>query len=258
MMGPATALPAFQQYQMQFAANIRNPKDNPKPDCVATRRMRVYQQIVFANIESALSNCFPVAKSVIGKRLWQRLIRGFFVHHQSHSPLFRQIPEEFLAYLQQTHNWADIPVLPIYFNSLAHYEWIELAVASSELSIDMATVNQQGDLMEELVVLAPTLKLLSYDYPVHQISPKNKPKQALPAPVYLAVYRDMADEVRFVEINQVTYTLLDKIAAKALSGKAVLTQMAAEMAYPAEKLLAFGLPILQDLHQQQLILGTLR
>jgi uncharacterized protein len=257
-MKSASALPAFQQYQIQFAANIRNPKDSPKPDHVATRRMRVYQQIVFANIESALSNCFPVAKSVIGKRLWQRLIRGFFVHHQSHSPLFRQIPEEFLAYLQQTPNWIDSPALPVYFNSLAHYEWVELAVASSESSIDIATVKQQGDLMEGRVILTPTLKLLSYDYPVHQISPKNKPKQASPAPIYLAVYRDMADEVRFVEINQVTYTLLDKLAAKALSGRAVLTQMADEMAFPAEKLLTFGLPILQDLHQQQLILGTLR
>ncbi len=93
---------------------------------------------------------------------------------------------------------------------------------------------------------------------MHQISPKNKPKQALPAPVYLAVYRDLADEVRFVEINQVTYRLVDRLAKETLSGQAVLTQMADDMAYPAERLLAFGLPILKDLHQQQLILGTLR
>lgn len=255
-MKPASELPAFQQYQMQFAANIRNPKDSPKPGGVASRRMRVYQQIVFANIESALSNCFPVAKSVIGKRLWQRLIRGFFVHHQSHSPLFRQIPEEFLAYLQQVGQWADVPALPAYFSSLAHYEWVELAVASSEAVVDHASIDPQGDLLSRVIVLTPTLKLLTYDYPVHQISPKHRPQIALSSPVYLAVYRDTDDEVRFIEINQVTYALLSALATQSLSGSEVFAQMAIGMQYPVEQLMTFGLPILQDLQQRGLILGT--
>lgn len=254
----APGLPLFQQYQLQFAAHIRDPHGNPKPQQVAARRMRVYKDIVFANIEAALANCFPVCKRVIGKRLWHKLIRGFFIHHQSHSPLFRQIPEEFLSYLEQLEKWADIPAIPAYFKSLAHYEWVELAVASSEAGIDMANIDTSGDLLGDKIVLAPTLKLLAYDYPVHQISPKNRPDAALANPVYLSVYRNLADEVRFVEINQMTYALLQKMMQSPISGEAVLSILARDMQYPADQLIAFGLPILQDLHEQQLILGTRR
>jgi hypothetical protein len=257
-MKSASTLPAFQQYQMQFAANIRNPKGSSRPERVASRRMRVYQQIVFANIESALSNCFPVAKRMIGKRHWTKLVRGFFVHHQSHSPLFRQIPEEFLSYLQQVHQWTDIPSLPAYFVSLAHYEWVELEVASSEAMVDRASIDPQGDLLSGVIVMTPNLKLLTYNYPVHQISPRHRPETALSSPVYLAVYRNTNDEVRFIEINQITYALLSALASQSLSGSEVLTQMANEMQYPLEQLTVFGLPILQDLLHQDLILGTRR
>lgn len=257
-MSIAPDLPLFQQYQLQFAAHIRDPQGNPKPHQVVARRMRVYKDIVFANIEAALANCFPVCKRMIGKRAWCKLIRGFFIHHQSRSPLFRQIPEEFLSYLEQVETWADIPPMPIYFKSLAHYEWVELAVSSSEAEIDMANIDILGDLLSDDIVLAPTLKLLAYDYPVHQISTKNKPQQALVDPVYLAVYRDLRDEVRFVEINQMTHTLLQKMLHSPISGEVVLSKLARDMQYPAEQLIAFGLPILQDLHEQQLILGTRR
>jgi len=98
--------------------------------------------------------------------------------------------------------------------------------------------------------------LLSYDYPVHQISPKNRPAEALAHPVYLSVYRDSNDEVRFVEINQMTYVLLQKITQSSMTGESILTEMAIEMQYPTEQLITFGLPILQDLHAQQMILGT--
>lgn len=255
-MSTAVNLPLFQQYQMQFAAYIRNPYENPKPQRVAAKRMRVYKDIVFANIEAALANCFPVCKRVIGKRLWHKLIRGFFIHHKSHSPLFRQIPEEFLSYLEQVDKWADIPATPCYFKSLAHYEWVELVVSSSEAKVDVANVDTSGDLLKGVIVTRPTLELLSYDYPVHQISPKNRPTEALAHPVYLSVYRDSNDEVRFVEINQMTNVLLKKITQSSMTGESVLTEIAIEMQHPIEQLIRFGLPILQDLHAQQMILGT--
>lgn len=250
-------LPAFQQYQLEFAGHIRNPRHIPRPSRVSASRMRIYTQIVFNNLEASLATCFPVCKAVLGKRAWHKLVRGFFVHHQSHSPLFRQIPEEFLAYLEHSQAFDDVPQLPCYFKSLAHYEWIELAVSAAEVTLDMAKMNAEGDLLQNAVILTPTLRLLVYDYPVHQISLKNKPLAALEAPVYLAVYRDLNDEVRFVEINQLTFRLLSLLQQAEKSGKAVLSSIAEEMQYThPEKLIEFGLPILQALRSQQLILGT--
>jgi uncharacterized protein len=251
-------LPLFQQYQLQFAAHIRNPQTHPRPSRVVARRMRVYKNIVFGNIESVLANGFPICKRMIGKRLWRRLVRIFFIHHQSRSPLFRQIPEEFLSYLEQVESYADIPPIPGYFKSLAHYEWVELAVASSEAEVDMSQIDPSGDLLRQEIVLAPTLQLLMYDYPVHEISPKNRPEEVLPNAVYLAVYRNLSDDIRFVEINEMTHALLQRMRQSPISGEEALSDLALEMHYPPEQLIAFGLPILQHLRLQQLIVGTRR
>lgn len=256
-MKTTTELPLFQQYQLQFSGHIRNPQSIPGPDRVAASRMRVYREIVFDNLESSLANCFPVCKKILGKRAWQKVVRGFFVHHQSHSPLFRQIPEEFLAYLDQAHTFEDVPRLPGFFTSLAHYEWIELAVAACESANDLESTNADGDLLQDAVVLTPTLRLLVYDYPVHRISSGNKPAAPLEEPVHLAVFRNLDDEVRFIEINQLTFRLLTLFAQTPASGKQVLRQIAEETRHPhPEVLIEFGLPILQALREQQLILGT--
>ena len=47
-------LPAFQQYQYAFTAHIRDPRRNPRPAGVPARRMRVYNQLLYNNLESFL------------------------------------------------------------------------------------------------------------------------------------------------------------------------------------------------------------
>ncbi len=252
-----TKLPAFQQYQLQFTGHIRNPQGIPRPPKVPAKRMQVYTEIVFNNLQSSVSACFPVAKKVLGARAWQKLIRGFFIHHQCHSPLFRQIPEEFLRYLE-TVEADSSQSIPPYLKSLAHYEWIELALAVEDVSVDMATIDAKGDLLKGAPVLAPALALLSYDYPVQSISPRFKPKAPLAEPVHLLVFRDAADDVRFVEINQVTAWLLAILQAEAVTGHQALEKIATEMAHPdPQAIIQFGLSVLEDLRAQGAILGVL-
>ena len=115
---------AFQKYQLEFTAHIRNPAANKKPAKVKDARMAVYREIVFNNIFGSVSTCFPVCKSILGARAWKKLVREFFAQHQATTPIFREIPQQFLQFLKTTKN------LPDYFEQLAHYEWVELAVAS--------------------------------------------------------------------------------------------------------------------------------
>jgi hypothetical protein len=247
----AADLPAFQQYQLQFTSHLRNPKQNPRPAKVSAKRMRLYTQIVFHNWESSVSACFPVAKKTLGIRAWEKLVRRFFIHHQSHSPLFRQIPEEFLRFLETADD------LPPYLKSLAHYEWIELALSVADVSIDMQRVNDDGDLLQAVPVLAPALALLSYDYPVQRISPRFKPMQPLAQPVNLLVFRDIQDDVKFMELNAVTARLLGLLQAGSMSGRQALEQLAAEIGQSSpEAIIQFGLPLLLDLKAQGVILGT--
>ena len=194
---------------------------------------------------------------MLGKRAWQKLIRGFFIHHQCHSPLFRQIPEEFLRYLETAQDDPE-QTLPPYLKSLAHYEWIELALAVADVSVDMAGINVAGDLLEGAPVLAPALALLSYDYPVQLISPRFKPKAPLAEPVHLLVFRDAADDVQFIEINQVTARLVAILQTEVATGRQALEKIAAEMAHPdPQAIVQFGQSILADLKAQGVILGVL-
>ncbi|PKO26195.1 MAG: DUF2063 domain-containing protein [Betaproteobacteria bacterium HGW-Betaproteobacteria-8] len=257
-MTAPTDLPAFQQYQLQFTGHIRDPKNIARPARVAANRMRVYREIVYNNLESTLAGCFPVCKKVLGKRLWHKLVRGFFVHHQSHSPLFRQIPEEFLAFLGQATSIADLPPLPGYLNNLAHYEWIELAVSAAEQENDWERINADGDLLAGTPVLAAAMVLLSYDYPVQAISPRFKPEQPLQQAVNLLVFRDADDQVRFIELNALTARLLNLLQAQHLTGSQALEQIAEEIRHPdTETMVEFGRAVLEDLRRQGVIIGVL-
>lgn len=244
-------LPAFQRYQLGFTRHIRDPQHQPRPAKVSARRMRVYTEIVFNNLFAAVSACFPVAQQALGKRAWRRLVRGFFADYRASTPLFRQIPEEFLRYLETCSD------LPPYLQSLAHYEWIELAIASADTEVDAAAVDAEADLLQGIPVFAAAYALLSYDYPVHRISSRFQPQQPLAEPVHFLVFRDRGDEVRFIELNPVTARLLSLLQGKQLTSERALQQLAQELAHPQpEVIVRFGVGILHDLKAQGALLGV--
>ena len=246
-------IPDFRQYQLQFSGHIRNPHGHQRPAGVTAKRMQVYTDLVFNNLESSLASCFPVAKKVLGIRLWKKIIRAFLMQHQSRSPIFRKIPEEFLRFLQSAED------LPAYLYSLAHYEWMELAISVLDADVDMQQVEINGDLLDATPVFAPALALLSYDYPVHKISPRSRPAQPLAQPACLLIFRDTEDNVRFIELNQVTAMLVDMLKTGEMTGRQVLEQMALELGHPdPQAIIQFGLDILASLKQQGVILGSRR
>ncbi|MDX9951614.1 MAG: putative DNA-binding domain-containing protein [Methylophilaceae bacterium] len=258
-MNDSNAMPPFRQYQLQFAAHIRDPQHEAKPAKVDASRMKVYRDIVFHGLESSLAGCFPVAKRVLGKRLWQKLVRGFLVAHRSRSPLFRQIPEEFLRYLQECEGQVAGVSLPAFLPDLAHYEWMELALASAEAEAesDMAQIDADGDLLAARPVLTAASALLSYAYPVHRISPRFKPQEPLAESVQLLIFRDSEWRVHFIEINALTARLLTLLQSGELSGRQALLQLADETGQTEpQAMLAFGAELLQALKTQGVLLGT--
>jgi len=119
--------PEFQRYQFAFTAHIRDPKANPRPHGVEVRRMKIYNTLLYDNIEGFLLACFPVLRQVLGTRRWTRLVRAFFSTHRCRTPYFRQIPDEFIQFLQ--NEWNTPETYPPWTLALAHYEWIELVLS---------------------------------------------------------------------------------------------------------------------------------
>lgn len=247
------SVPAFQQYQAEFTGHIRNPKAAKRPKGVPARRMRVYTEIVFNNMDETLATCFPVCRKILGTRRWKQLVREFMAGHRCATPWFRQIPEELLHWLETSP--PATRDLPPFLYSLAHYEWMELAIAVSEAALE-AMPAPDGDLIAGQPVLAPALALLQYDWPVHRISPRFQPTQPLAQPVHLLVFRDQADDVKFIELNPVSARLIALLQGGDRTSRQALQQVATEMQHPdPQAVIRFGTELLDDLRRQGAIWG---
>lgn len=269
------SLPDFQLYQQQFTAYLRNPTQHNPPHGVSKQRMNVYAELVFNSIEDSVSACFPVARQMLGKRAWRKLVRGFYADFASATPLFREIPQQFLHYVTAlaNSNIGDALLMPPYLLALMHYEWIELDVASADIisadianadiaAMDIAAVDSVSDEnsahglialnMQQPVKPNPSVRALQYDYAVHQISPKRKAKAAMPQPTFLLVYQDRHFKVNFVEINAITFKLVGLLQAGVTPVQAAQT-FAQEQGVEAGSLLGY-LEILLGEWQQQGIL----
>ncbi len=247
---------ALQSYQRQFTRHIRDPLHVSRPKGVNARRMGVYTEIVFNNLAEVVSACFPVCRSLLGVRRWNRLLRRFFIEHQCTSPLFRQIPEEFLRWLEATQEHETTKEkLPVFLYSLAHYEWIEMALAFS----DAAAIEHvaEGDMLGKRPVLAPALALLSYPYAVHRINKRRQPEQPDDQPTHIVVFRRADDIVKFIVLNPVSARLLALLSTGDLSGEQALRQIAAEMQHPEPQVVIDGgLEIMQGLRAEGVIIGV--
>ena len=199
--------PFFQVKQNEFAAYIRDPKNNPLPADVKPIRMETYRELFFNNVESFLSNNFPVLRQIFREQQWQELAQDFFSTHASQSPYFAEIPEEFLDFLQNQRQVQQDD--PVFMLELAHYEWVEMALSISRDSLPVREKKQLND--NDALEISPLAWVLAYQYPVHQISPQYQPSKPPAQATYLIVYRDINDEVYFISVPLITFRLLQII-----------------------------------------------
>ena len=247
--------PAFIQKQYDFAAHIRHPQKNPCPDDVEPRRMKIYADLFYNNVEDFISSSFPVLRSIHDDASWHHLVRDYFHRHRAKTPLFPEMPREFLTYLENERPSSE-PDYP-FMLELAHYEWTELALSLSDRQADWTNIDPDGDLLTGRPVLSPLAWPLSYHWPVHQIGPDFLPDSPAENMTYLLIYRDQNDEIRFMELNPVTARLLQLIMEPSINTvETMLHQIARELAHPEPALVVqAGLTILQDLVKRQIILG---
>lgn len=248
--------PTFIELQYQFAAHIRHPERHPKPAGIEERRMQIYRELFYNNIEGFISSGFPVLKSITEPADWHRMVRTFFDQYRCQTPYFLEIAGEFVTYIRE-HRAAE-PEDYAFLQELVHYEWVELALDTSEAEFPVNGVDPGGDLLLGHPLQSPLAWSLMYCYPVHRICADYLPDAPSATPTCLVVYRDRADQVKFMAINPLTARLLYLLAEDAaLTGQAALEQIAAEMGHPDTSLIVQGgLSTLQQLRDAQIILGT--
>ena len=200
---------------------------------------------------------FPVIRRLHTDDKWHAMIRQFMQRHRAETPYFLQLPQEFLAFLQDEYELQDddYPFLL----ELAHYEYVELALSISEESNNLEGVDPDGDLLQQAPVKSVLAWVYAYQYPVHRINKDYTPAEPSEQPVFIAVYRRTDDSVGFLELNPMTARLLEAIDNndERMTGMALLRALAAEINYAdVDAFVQHGVAALEEMRQLEILTGT--
>ncbi|KRA51941.1 putative DNA-binding domain-containing protein [Pseudoxanthomonas sp. Root630] len=208
--------------QFRLSRHLRDPSAHPPPPGIEERRLAIYRDLFFNNIEGLLAGNFPVIRKTLGDDAWRRLVRGFYADYRSHTPLFPEIAREFIRFLDTRTDDGDPPWL----RELAHYEWVELALQIADDAVPPH--DPEGDLLTGVPVMSPFAWALAYPWPVHRIGPDFQPEAPPAEPALLLVRRDAGHHVRFATISPLVYRLVELLGEGGRSGADTLRQLAAE------------------------------
>jgi uncharacterized protein len=257
-VSPPEAPPDFRATQRAFAAHLRDPQRHAPPAGLEERRLKIYRELFYNNVEDFLANAFPVMRRLTEDAAWHGRVRDFYARHVSKAPQFYRLAEEFLHFIE--HERGPHPDDPPFLAELAHYEWAELALSIAEDDATPAHADPNGDPLDAPPVVSPLAWTLAYTWPVHRIGPENRPTEPPAQPTYLVVHRTRQDEVRFTEINAVTARLLQLIQEQpGAAGRTLLMQIARELAHPQpQAIVQAGRAMLEELRERDIVLGTRR
>lgn len=255
-------MPQFQQMQYAFANWIRKPDATTTPQNIERRRMNIYRELFLSNVKGFIENAFPVAVQTLGQEKFQPLIEQFFETHLSESPYFREIPQEFMAWIIGTPEAQK--TVPPWLPELLHYEWLELYVSTLDDEVPEAESNEPL-LMNKPVVFSPFFAMAAYRWPVHEISPENQPAEMPAMPTLLAAYRQKNHHVRFMMLPPKAALLLEILQNSPGLTPEEAAQQAAQQAtsISTEGRSSAVLPrsefkqLFQDLKERDILLGNI-
>jgi uncharacterized protein len=244
-----------QRLQYQFTSHLRDPERNLAPAGMEDRRVGIYRELVFANMESFMSSNFPVIRQLYDDDAWNAMARDFLRTHQCHTPLFPEFGREFMRYIEARMQRGEND--PPFLLELAHYEWAELALSLDEQSIDDVPHDAHGDPMRGIPVMSPLACVLGYRFAVQHIGPEFRPMEVPPVPTLLLLVRGRDDEVRFFEIDTLTAVLIEQLQQnETASGAQCVDALLAEHGAVDDAMRAAGREMLSRLKSYEAILGT--
>lgn len=246
----------FKELQYAFTRYMRDPENNPAPKGIEDRRLSIYLELVYNNIEGLIANSFPVLRKITPDKQWHEMLRDYVCHHQAHTPLFPRMPLEFIQYLESERSEGSQD--PDFLLELANYEWAEISIALDSREIELQGIDVTGDLLAGVPVLNPIIMPQTYRYPVHQISPDYLPNTRPETPTYLLVYRRRDDEVGFLELNLVSARLIECIQSNYdKTGLQLLEGIAKELHHPDfGVIIDGGQEIMRNMQEKDILLGV--
>lgn len=236
-----------------MARHVRDPAAHAGPPGIEARRLKIYSDLVYNNLDTLLAGGFPVIRKTLGDVAWQALVRGFLARHHSHTPLFTELGRELVAFLES--DAGSDPRRP-WLAELAHYEWAELGLQLSDAAIPPH--DPHGDLLAGIPLLSPLAWPLAYRWPVNRIGPGFQPRQTPPEPTLVLLRREPDGRIHFSTLSPLLFRLLELVGANAdRDGRALMQQLSSEAGLADfDGFLREAAPMLQRLHAEGVLPGT--
>ena len=248
------------EQQDALAAYIRDPERIAPPPDIEERRLRIYRELFFNNVENMLAGNFPVLRRIYGDDGWRALIRDFYRDHGSQTPMFTELAREFLRYLDARADTDTGQNDPPWLRELAHYEWVEMALQLSDARNTDIPHDPDGDLLAGRPLVSPLAWPLAYTWPVHRIGPDHRPSTPPETPTLLMLRREADGTVSFHALTPLAFRLLQRLdESTGLSGRQQLEALAGEAgAVGDDAFLAEGAAMLARMRAEGTLLGTRR
>lgn len=205
---PPAAPERLRAQQFELTRHLRDPNVHAAPAGIEDRRLAIYRDLFFSNIDGLLSANFPVVSQLLGTAAWQALVREFYRDYRCRTPLFPEIGREFLRFLDAREPNGQ----PAFLAELAHYEWVELALQLHEPDPETFIADPGGDLLDGVPVFSPLAWVLAYQWPVHRLGPAHQPEVPPDAPTLLLLRREPDGNVRFSELSPLAFRLAQRLS----------------------------------------------
>ena len=258
------------QYQQDFSLFIRkNANRKYHAEHLPQYNLHIYAELVFNNISSALQSCFPICYSIGEHTYWDILVHAFIKEYTCNSSMFRDIPEQFLQWLNKKNHTKKInQLLPIFFTSLAHYEWLEMAIAiapDNKYIGEIKKINENNINNDEkhsqvwldvMSIVSDAWTIVDYYYDVHLITKEYQPKVKKKQANYYLIFRNQDNGVKFSLLNQLSLSLLSLITQQNLTARQAIDLLVIQQPnLDKDDLLIKTADLLDNLYEQGFIFG---
>lgn len=199
---------AEQHYRDALTGHLRRPDSVIAPVEGDSEGLAVYRRLIRNNLHNFLDRCFTQARELVGAQVWQAAKEDFVGHGQAHSPLFSDIPAQFLAHHRE-RDFFDLRILEV-MDAECRELAAEIALDNENLpSIDaeQLAATSDADFDRLQLRLTPGASLAEYAHCVYEDEVPEKHSLSL-------IWRDEHDRVQHAELSPADFQLLQQIASE--------------------------------------------
>lgn len=141
-----------------------NPDGTP-----TTKRFDVYRNNVAVSLSDALESAFPVIRKLVGDNFFRAMSGVYLRQHPPTSPLMMFYGDAMPAFLAQFEPAQSLPYLPDMARLELAMRHAYHAADRDPIAPDALAQIPPDALTDTCMTLAPTVKVIRSDYPIHSI-----------------------------------------------------------------------------------------